>query len=303
MEYSIVTALYNGLDYTKAFLKSLDETMKGRDYELILVDDGSTDGTREFLETLYERPNTRIRFNEENLGFARSNNLGVGGARGKYLLLLNNDIVLTPGWLEPMRAALTQEHKWMGHSRKAGVVGNIQRRASDYQIDHAGIYFSIYTTPAHAFRQSNYAPKAAYTSWIAATAACWLVETEYFRSLGGFDERYVNGMEDVDFCLQSAEQGRIAVVANESIIQHAVSASRKVSLEDENNYRKLWEKWRYPLHELAAVDQARYKWLEAAEFGSWQEKLRYRLSLKCALPLWRSLEDRAAPFTQKPKNA
>ncbi|MGB0370217.1 MAG: glycosyltransferase family 2 protein [Opitutales bacterium] len=300
MEYSVVTALYNGLEYTKAYLKSLEETMAGEDYELILIDDCSTDGTREFLETLRDRPKTKIFLNKENMGFARSNNYAASKAEGKLLLLLNNDIILTPGWLKPMHKAIRRKHRWMDHKRQVSVVGNIQKRMDDGQIDHAGVYLSIYTTPAHAFQNAETLPKEKYTPWAAATAACWLVEAEFFRSLGGFDERYVNGMEDVDFCLQALEKGRVAVVANQSIIQHAVSASRVGSIEDENNYRKLWEKWRYPLHEWSVIDQARYTWIQSRVSKPFWAKLRGTLCLKLALPFWKSIEDRSTAFIKKP---
>lgn len=300
MDYSVVTALYNGLEHTKAYLESLQKTMTGEHYEVILVDDGSTDGTREFLKTLHDNPRFKIRLNAENCGFARSNNLGVGGAEGKFLLLLNNDLVLKPGWLKPMRAAIEREHPWMGHTRKASVVGNVQRRLDDGAIDHAGVYFSVYATPAHAFQNAKKLPRAKFTPWAAATAACWLLETEYFRALGGFDERYVNGMEDVDFCLQALENGRVAVVANQSVVEHAISASRGESMEDENNYRKLWEKWRYPLHEWSVVDQARYTWIKAQTTQAIMSKIKGKALLKLALPFWKTIQDRSIKFTSNP---
>jgi GT2 family glycosyltransferase len=100
IEVSFVTSLFNCLDYTKAYLHSLEATVRGVDYEIILIDDASTDGTAQYLRTLPDPP-YRIIFNEKNIGFARSNNIGAARARGRYLCLLNNDLVLRPRWLEP----------------------------------------------------------------------------------------------------------------------------------------------------------------------------------------------------------
>ena len=75
----------------------------GIDYEIILVDDGSTDGTREWLAALSDPFRTRL--NEANLGYAAANNRGAELATGERLFLLNNDLILNPGWLQPMLAA------------------------------------------------------------------------------------------------------------------------------------------------------------------------------------------------------
>lgn len=266
MRFSVVTALFNGLDYTKKYLASLESTLQGVEYELILVDDGSSDGTRDFLGGLEQGRNLKVILNEENLGFAKSNNLACWQATGDYLLFLNNDLLLSPGWLEPMMSALRRTHAWMGHRRRAGVVGNVQRRMDDGLVDHAGIYMDLYAAPAHAYQGERELPGGgAFTSWSAATAACWLMEREHFLEFGGFDERYLNGMEDIDFCLQSLQAGRVAVVANKSVIEHAVSASRDSSDTAERNERLLWEKWRYPVQEMALIDQVRYLWLREVE--------------------------------------
>lgn len=266
MRFSVVTALFNGLDYTKKYLESLESTLQGVDYELILVDDGSSDGTREFLSGLKRSRDLKVIINDENLGFAKSNNLACWQATGDYLIFLNNDVLLTPGWLDPMVSALRRTHLWMGHRRRAGVVGNVQRRMADGVIDHAGIYLNLYAAPDHAFQgEADLPTRGAFTAWSAATAACWLMERSHFSEFGGFDERFLNGMEDVDFCLQSLEAGRVAVVANNSVIEHAVSASRDSTVTSERNERLFWEKWRYPVQEMALIDQLRYLWIRELE--------------------------------------
>ena len=106
MQVSIIIPLYNCLPLTQAMLASLQATLPGRlKHEIVFIDDGSTDGTREWLRTL-RGPEFNVLLNERNLGYAASNNRAANVARGEFLALLNNDLILQPGWLEPMLAAL-----------------------------------------------------------------------------------------------------------------------------------------------------------------------------------------------------
>ena len=132
-DISFVVPLFNHLDSTQAMLASLQATLPaGLLHEIILVDDASTDGTRQWLASLTV-PNLRMLLNAGNQGFARTANAGVAQASGQVLALLNNDLLLSPGWLEPMLAALNNP------SLKAGVVGNVQTRVADGSLDHAGV--------------------------------------------------------------------------------------------------------------------------------------------------------------------
>jgi O-antigen biosynthesis protein len=130
---SVITPLFNCLGRTQAMLSSLRASVPaGVSYEVILVDDGSTDGTREWLAGLREP--YRVVLNERNLGFGAATNRGAAVARGRILALLNNDLVLRRGWLPPMLWAL----RLLG--RRAGLVGNVQIDASSGEVDHAGIF-------------------------------------------------------------------------------------------------------------------------------------------------------------------
>ena len=144
MQVSFIIPLYNCLPLTQAMLASLHATLPpGFSHEIILVDDGSTDGTRAWLATLGDP--FRVVLNERNLGYARANNRAAALARGEFLVLLNNDLVLLPNWLEPMLAA----HRALGAG--AGVVGNVQLDARTGVVDHAGIVISpVKAKPEHA---------------------------------------------------------------------------------------------------------------------------------------------------------
>jgi GT2 family glycosyltransferase len=250
---SVVTPLFNCLHYTQAMVASLQETIPAWvSYEVVLVDDGSTDGTREWLAGL-GKP-FRVILNDRNVGFGASTNRGAGAARGSVLALLNNDLVLSPGWLEPMLGALS------GLGCRAGVVGNIQLNPYSGDVDHAGIGVTERGKPEHDRRRPSafslmFRP---VRSVMAATGACLLVRADTWRRLGGFDEGYVNGCEDVDLCLRARAAGLHNVVALRSSVRHHVSISPGRKLRDEENTRRLTIRWR---RELAVSACRRMAWI------------------------------------------
>ena len=241
-QLTVVTPLFNCLAYSKAMLASLTASMPaGLSYEVILVDDGSTDGTREWIGTLGAP--FRVILNERNLGFGAATNRGAALARGTYLALLNNDLVLRPGWLKPMLAAARS----LG--RRAGVIGNVQEGTASGEVDHAGIFVNLKGKPEHdrsppGLLERLFRPvRPAF----AVTGACLLLRTEAWRRLGGFDEAYFNGCEDVDLCLRAAEAGLVNAVAVRSRVAHHVSASPGRKLRDEENSYLLVRRWRLRL--------------------------------------------------------
>lgn len=236
---SFLIPLYNCLPLTQAMLGSLQATIpRGLTHEIILIDDGSTDGTRPWLQTL--RSPCRVILNERNLGFAATNNRAAAHARGHGLVLLNNDLLMEPRWLEPMLSA----QRSLG--RRAGVVGNVQRDASSGAIDHTGIIFNLKAKPEHdrtapGWWRSTFRPVRRVP---AVTAACALIAKTLWDELGGFDEAYVNGGEDVDFCFRARAAGRINAVALQSTVRHHVSSSPGRKLRDEQNSQRLAARWR-----------------------------------------------------------
>ncbi len=236
---SVVTPLYNCLPLSQAMVASLRATIPpGVRYEVILVDDGSTDGTRKWLESLGEP--FRVVLNERNIGFGAATNRGAALARGRVLALLNNDLVLKPGWLGPMLWAL----RLLGP--RAGLVGNVQLDAANGEVDHAGIAVNEKGKPEHIRSVPGRVSRLMrpIRGVFAVTGACLLVRTKTWRRLGGFDESYVNGCEDVDLCLRASAAGLVNVVALGSRVVHHISASPGRKLRDEQNSWSLARRWR-----------------------------------------------------------
>jgi GT2 family glycosyltransferase len=245
MQVSFIIPLYNCLAYTRVCVRTLQASLPSNlSYEIILVDDGSSDGTREWLTTLAAP--FRVILNERNLGYAAANNRGAAQARGQLLVLLNNDLVFLPRWLEPMIAT---------HRRLSapGLIGNIQHNAASGLIDHTGIFFNHKCKPTHdtffPFPASIY---PGHRLMPAITGACTLVSNELWRKLGGFDEGFINGSEDVDLCLRARAAGHTNAVSLRSSVLHHISASPGRRLRDEENSRRLTLRWRKEIARLAA---------------------------------------------------
>jgi GT2 family glycosyltransferase len=248
---SFLIPLYNCLALTQAMLASLRATLPaGLPHEIIFIDDGSTDGTRPWLASLATDPAIRVVLQRENLGYAAANNAGATVARGEFLALLNNDLVLTPRWLEPMLAA----HRAYGD--RAGLVGNLQLDAATGALDHAGIAINLQGKPEHLRRlplASRLTPCAfLYRRSVAVTGACVLVRRALWEKLGGFDEKFINGCEDVDLCLRAAAAGHVNLVALRSVVRHHISSSPGRKLRDEANTRHLVLRWHDTLCHLGA---------------------------------------------------
>lgn len=248
VDVSFIIPLYNCLALTQATLRSLEATLP-RDpafqSEIILVDDGSTDGTRPWLTTLSDFPRTKIRvvLNESNLGYAAANNRGAALAQGKYLLLLNNDVELTPGWLDEVLAVAKK-------NPQAGLIGNVQLNFKTGLIDHAGVFINAKGKPSH---QRTLPHAWARTRAVAAsTGACALVPRTLWHELGGFDDGFINGGEDVDLCLRARERGRPTLIALRSVIRHHISPSPGRKNRDEANTRRLVQRWHATLVDLGA---------------------------------------------------
>lgn len=261
MQASFIIPLYNCLELTREGLRTLQATLPtGLVHEIIFVDDGSTDGTRDWLSRL-PAP-CRVLLNEKNLGFAGACNRGAAAARGELLFFLNNDLVFLPGWFEPMRASLARP--------RAGLVGNVQMRVADGTLDHAGIRFDEKGKPVHDLRRPLLARLLGLREVPAVTGACFGLHRALWEQLGGFDPTFRNGGEDIDLAFRARAAGRRNYVSLRSVVRHHVSASLGRKLRDEENSLLLMRRWREETVALAAPAWSRLylatHWEEPRDF-------------------------------------
>jgi len=288
-EVSIIMAVYNRLDLTRLCLPTLERTLAGVNYEVIVIDDVSTDGTREFLQTL--KPPYRVYLNERKGNFAINNNLGAREARSERLLFLNNDTELSPGWYSSMSEGLDR-------FPDAGFIGNIQKNPATRRYDHMGVVFAPWLTPGHYGQHFAKIPKGlrqGFTAWSAVTAACCLVRKTAFMQAGGFDEAYVNGCEDIDLCLRLHRLGFRHYVANQSVILHHKGASPGRKRFNDVNLARLKTLWGDYLREEFVARDARFfaiTYLRKTLVYPWKSNLgKTGLCLLILAGLWRAKTD------------
>lgn len=247
VDLSIIIPVLNKKTLTQTMLASLVKTLsQSLAVEVIIVDDASTDDTCAWLASLSNADlacpqikSLRILRNTHNLGYAKSNNLAAKEARGALLALLNNDLVLKPGWLEPMLAMFERS------PLKPIIVGNLQYQPDTNTLDHAGIEVRFDTEsnrPVIDHRRESIPTEPEKV--FAVTGACCLIARQTFVTLGGFDEEYINGGEDVDLCMKVIQAGGTCWVVPASSVWHHVSQTRgKQEDRDEKNSWRLFKLW------------------------------------------------------------
>ena len=239
---SVIVLTYDNLEFTRACLHSLELHTQYPDWELLLVDNASTDGTREFLAEYAERtPRARLIQNDENLGFAAGNNRGLEAAEGEYLVILNNDTYVTRGWLLGLVRHLRKDP---GLGLVGPVTNNIGNEAK-IAIEYADMDEMQRAALAYTSRHARQALEARVVAFFCAALSRTVQE-----AVGGLDERFGLGFfEDDDYCRRVEQAGFRIAIAEDVFVHHHLSASfDKVDVEQrqalfEKNKRLYEEKW------------------------------------------------------------
>lgn len=216
---SIVIVSYNSAAYLPRCFEHLS-VQTFRDFEVILVDNGSNDTAVLELKGLSSYFELHIERLETNVGFARANNIGAKLARGEWIALLNTDAYPEPDWLENLMHAAEQNSGYTAFSSR-----QIQYHAP-HLLDGAGDNFHIsglawrngYNLPAETY---GLAQKEIFSPCGAAALYC---RNEFLR-LGGFDEDYFSYFEDVDLGFRIRLNGGKCLYVPEAVVSHVGSAS------------------------------------------------------------------------------
>ncbi len=255
---SIVIPVFDRLPFTRQCLDRLWRHTPRPPFEVIVVDNGSSDGTREHFETHSSTP-TPLRYhrNETNLGFGAACNQGAGRASGRHLVFLNNDTLVRPGWLEAMVALAESDPA-------IGVVGIQQLFPYTQVIHHTGIVFTADGMPQHLYPHSRASLPHVnkQRDYQAVNGACLLIPRTLFEECGGFDEGYRNGYEDIDLCLRVRAKARRVVCCTSASIYHYGQITETRTVDDGHNARRFREKW----HGRVRADEARYFREDVATF-------------------------------------
>jgi GT2 family glycosyltransferase/ubiquinone/menaquinone biosynthesis C-methylase UbiE len=235
---SIIILTYNNLNYNRICLESIKKYTKEGTYEIIVVDNNSTDGTREWLKA---QPDIKLILNDENLGFPKGCNMGIHvSEKENDILFLNNDTNVAPRWLDNLKQCLYS-------CDNIGATSSITNCCSNYQAISVS-YKNIEDMITFA-TSNNISSPDKWEQKSRLVAFCMLIKREVIDKIGFFDERFTPGnFEDDDLCMRIIGAGYKLMLCNDSFIHHYGSSSFKKDITSFNkilklNAEKFQEKW------------------------------------------------------------
>jgi len=211
---SIIIATYNKLEYTQLCIQSIREYTKFDTYEIIVVDNHSTDETVSWLR---RQSDVRLIANGENLGFPKACNQGIEVASGENILLLNNDVIVTHNWLENLLTCLYCNNN-------IGAVGTVTNSCSYYQA----ISVSYQTIEEmHQFAVDyNHSNPMLWEERLKLIGYCMLIKRTVVDRIGLLDEQFTPGnYEDDDYSLRIRKAGYKLILCKDTFIHHFGSTS------------------------------------------------------------------------------
>jgi GT2 family glycosyltransferase len=222
---SLIILVRNGLEITRRCIISILEKTTYRDYEILIVDNGSDDPkVLEYLESVQRDHRLRVIRDDRPFNFSALNNAAVEQTRGDMVALINNDIeVISSDWLTEM----------VSHAARPeiGAVGARLLFPND-TVQHAGVILGIRGIAGHAHKNlsrqtGGYFNRAVLIQSLSAvTAACLVIRKEVYLKVGGFNEDLKAAYNDVDFCLRVAEAGYTNIYTPYAELYHYESATR-----------------------------------------------------------------------------
>ena len=209
---SIIIINYNGKRFLKDCLESI-QASEASGAEVIIVDNASTDGSGEYLRG--EFPSVKVMELDRNYGFAEANNRGAEAASGTFLLFLNNDTVVTRGWLLALIEAMSSEPEVGAAGSKLLLYnqpGKVNSAGANIVFNGGGYDIGFMDEDSQKYNVRG--PRGAVC------AASMMVRKIEFLSLGGFDPLYFMYFEDVDLCWRYWLSGYKVLYIPQSVVYH-----------------------------------------------------------------------------------
>ncbi len=241
---SFVIPTFNQVDLIKQCIQSLKPTIAGKNYEILVIDDGSEAGIQQQLLAWGAQENVRVIAKPENQGFSRSVNEGIQAATGRYIMLVNNDILFNqPEWLDHMLNT-------MKSSPDIGIAG-ARLLYPDLTIQHGGMVFEN-NCFQHRYRHmpGDLQQAKSVEDNVALTGALFLIEQKLVQDIGLFSEEYFTAYEDVDFCYRARLKGWRVVYCGAAAAIHLEGKTR--GNKSQNNF--------YEMKEFEARTRFERKW-------------------------------------------
>jgi GT2 family glycosyltransferase len=240
-EVSIIIPVHNHIETTLSLLHKLRLNTDTTKFEIIIIDDASTDSTKEILTKIR---GVKVVTQTINVGYLLATNSAIKFCEGKHICLLNNDTLPESGWLDSLVRTMNSDDQ-------IAIAGSMLL-SSDGKVAEVGSQIfqnrQIWNLGRWATRGNelfSFTREVDYCS-----AAAILVDGSFFRSLGGFDERYVPAYyEDTDLATTAWSQGRKVVYVHDSVVKHiegvshGTDTSQGLKAYQEVNREKFWDKW------------------------------------------------------------
>ena len=244
-DISVVILNWNGSAMLQRFLPSV--IRYSEEAEIIVADNGSTDHSIDILREKF--PSVRILPFRENYGFAEGYNRAIQQIETPYVLLLNDDVEVTPHWLQPLLAFMNHQPEVAACQPK--ILSETQRELFEYAgacggfIDHLGYPYCRGRIFNHVEKDRGQYDQVCPIFW--ATGAALLVRTDVFRKEGGLDKRFFAHMEEIDFCWRLRSRNYGIYCIPQSTVYHVgggtlpKSHPRKTFLNFRNNLLMLYK--------------------------------------------------------------
>jgi len=242
MKLSIIIVNYNTKDLLKNCIDSITASSPKFAYEIIVIDNASSDGSREVINSY---PDIKKIFNKDNVGFARANNIGIKIASGEYLLLLNSDTVVLPGVIDKMV-------EYMDKNSDVGILGPklIGENGETIQMSwefQPTIFLECIKKILSPQNIKKYSLIRHIVGFLqrkirkvrVITGASMLVRKKVFEQVGLLDERFFLYFEETDFCKRVHNSGwKIIFYPGVKIIHLLGQSVSKIKRESQIEYRK-----------------------------------------------------------------
>ena len=244
-DISVVILNWNGSAMLQRFLPSV--IRYSEEAEIIVADNGSTDHSIDLLQEKF--PSVRILPFRENYGFAEGYNRAIQQIETPYVLLLNDDVEVTPHWLQPLLAFMNHHPEVAACQPK--ILSETQRELFEYAgacggfIDHLGYPYCRGRIFNHVEKDRGQYDQVCPIFW--ATGAALLVRTDVYRKEGGLDKRFFAHMEEIDFCWRLRSRNYGIYCIPQSTVYHVgggtlpKSHPRKTFLNFRNNLLMLYK--------------------------------------------------------------
>ncbi len=230
---TVIIPNYNGKQYLNDCIKSLRK-QSYKDFDIIVVDNGSTDGSVEFLSKNF--PEVEVIDLKDNTGFANAVNVGIKATDSKYVFLLNNDTMCDEKAVESLLKVMENKKKLFSAQAK------MLKMKDPHDIDDCG---DLYCALGWAFTPGKDKDNRYFSSRESVTSACAgaaIYRKEYFEEVGYFDEEHFCYLEDVDIGYRARLKGYANVMEPKAVVYHVGSGSSgsrynefKVELTAANN--------------------------------------------------------------------